>query len=196
LGWRPTSGDRVDRAADRDSLAVRVRGGNGRGGRLGRIGAIVVTARAEPADLLGAPPLRIGEVAAQLGTTTRTIRYYEEIGLLRGGARRSGGAHRSFTEADVQRISEVLRLKELLGLSLEEVRGILDAEEARRLLRERFHRAGDRGEQERLASDALGHLERQLALVRSRRAKLERFERELTATRRELQRFLGAPEEG
>ena len=50
-----------------------------------------------------ATPLRIGEVAERLGTTTRTIRYYEEIGLL-GGGEREAGRHRIYEEADVERL--------------------------------------------------------------------------------------------
>ena len=50
-----------------------------------------------------ATPLRIGEVAERLGTTTRTIRYYEEIGLL-GGGEREAGRHRTYDEADVERL--------------------------------------------------------------------------------------------
>ena len=50
-------------------------------------------------------PLRIGDVAELLGTTPRTIRYYEEIGLLRG-ARAPGRPHRLYDEDDVERLRE------------------------------------------------------------------------------------------
>ena len=62
---------------------------------------------------------RIGEVAARLGVTTRTIRYYEELGLLGSGRKRSKGAHRLYCEADIAHLQGVLRLRDLLGLSLE-----------------------------------------------------------------------------
>ena len=78
-----------------------------------------------------AVPLRIGDVAARVGTTTRTIRYYEEIGLLPGGPDRRAGAHRLYGEEDVERLRELLRLKELLGLSLDELRELVAAEDAR-----------------------------------------------------------------
>jgi MerR family transcriptional regulator, repressor of the yfmOP operon len=61
--------------------------------------------------------LRIGEVADLTGTTPRTIRYYEEIGLL-GGSERAQGKHRVYTQADVDRVREIIRLRDLLGLSL------------------------------------------------------------------------------
>ena len=51
--------------------------------------------------------MKIGDVAKRAGTTPRTIRYYEEIGLLAGGAREAG-AHRTYAEADVDRLIEVM----------------------------------------------------------------------------------------
>src|SRR5947209_20616681 len=90
-----------------------------------------------------ARPLRIGEVASRLGTTTRTIRYYEEIGLLAGSDGRSARAQRLYSEPEVERIAEILRLKDLLGLSLDAGRGILEAEDARRLLPQRLTSTAD-----------------------------------------------------
>ena len=65
--------------------------------------------------------LRIGELAELTGTTPRTIRYYEEIGLLGGSADRAQGKHRCYTQSDVDRIREVVRLRDLLGLSLDQL---------------------------------------------------------------------------
>ena len=45
--------------------------------------------------------IRIGEVAERTGVTTRTIRYYEEIGLLASPERRKG-EHRLYDDADVR----------------------------------------------------------------------------------------------
>jgi DNA-binding transcriptional MerR regulator len=72
--------------------------------------------------------MRIGEVAKLAGTTPRTIRYYEEIGLLPAAGGRERGAHRLYAEADVERLTELLRLKDLLGLSLEELKELVEAE--------------------------------------------------------------------
>ena len=46
-------------------------------------------------------PYRIGEVAERVGITTRTIRYYEELGLLGASSERAKGKHRVYTETDV-----------------------------------------------------------------------------------------------
>src|SRR5437588_4320462 len=79
--------------------------------------------------------LRIGEVAEQTGTTPRTIRYYEEIGLLPGAVDRVQGKHRVYTDAYIERINEIVRLRVLLGLSLEQLSQLLEAESARAELR-------------------------------------------------------------
>ena len=129
-------------------------------------------------------PLRIGEVAELAATTVRTVRYYEEVGLLPGSEERSHGQHRSYTEADVERLREILQLKELLNLSLEELRGLVEAEEARAVIRERYRSATEAAERERLLEEAAGHLDRQLTLIRDRRAALAELEERL-AERRE-----------
>ncbi len=62
---------------------------------------------------------RIGELAARLGTTERTIRYYEERGLL-DSVRRLEGGMRVYTEDDLRRLRFIQKLK-MLGLSLQEM---------------------------------------------------------------------------
>ena len=123
--------------------------------------------------------LRIGEVAEQVGVTTRTIRYYEELGLLGGPADRSKGAHRYYTDADVSRLRELIRLRDLLGLSLEELVALAEAEEARAALRDQWH--GDPTDEERVAilERARELAGQQLDLVNGRRRKLDEFAAEL-----------------
>lgn len=62
---------------------------------------------------------RIGELASRLGLTERTIRYYEELGLLDSVKRLEGGT-RVYTEDDVRRLRFIQKLK-TLGLSLQEM---------------------------------------------------------------------------
>jgi DNA-binding transcriptional MerR regulator len=128
--------------------------------------------------------MRIGEVAERAGTTVRTVRYYEEVGLLPGSEERAHGQHRSYSDADVERLREILQLKELLNLSLDQLRGLVEAEEARAVIRERYRTATEADERERLLLQAARHLDRQLALVRDRRTALAELEERL-AERRE-----------
>ena len=75
------------------------------------------------------PTLRIGEVADRTGVTPRTIRYWEEIGLLGAAHERPEGKHRLYAEADLERISEIVRLRDLLGLSLEQLSAVAGGRE-------------------------------------------------------------------
>jgi DNA-binding transcriptional MerR regulator len=134
--------------------------------------------------------LRIGDLAARVGTTPRTIRYYEELGLLRTKARREAGQHRLYTEDDVERLRELLRLRDLLGVSLEELRELIEAEDARAALRQEFQRVEDPGRRREILDEAIGYLDRQLVLVRRRQAELSTLESELTARRRRARQRL------
>ena len=62
---------------------------------------------------------RIGELASKVGLTERTIRYYEERGLLESVKRLDGG-QRVYTDDDVRRLKFIQKLK-VLGLSLDEM---------------------------------------------------------------------------
>jgi DNA-binding transcriptional MerR regulator len=135
--------------------------------------------------------LRIGEVAKRVGTTPRTIRYYEEIGILPSEGARESGRHRLYGERDVQRLTDALRLKDLLGVSLDELRELLEAEDARAALREEWHQSEPGTERRREMLDESRRLiDRQLALVRRRRDEIAALERELTAKRSLVMRRL------
>ena len=135
----------------------------------------------------GSSQLRIGEIAKRTGTTPRTIRYYEEIGLLPSTADREPGSHRLYGPDDVERLEELLRLKELLGVTLEELSEIATAESARAALRREWHEQDpSAGRREQILAEALSHLTDQLALVRRRRSELEGFESELVARRKRI----------
>ena len=132
--------------------------------------------------------LRIGEVAQRVGVTPRTIRYYEELGLLGSGEVREKGTHRTYAETDVARLQELIRLRDLLGLTLEELVELAEAEEARAALRGRWAEDPSDEERLRIVDEAISHVERQLALVRSRQTRLEEFAAELDAKLSRLRR--------
>jgi DNA-binding transcriptional MerR regulator len=130
--------------------------------------------------------IRIGEVAERTGLTPRTIRYYEEIGLLPGPPERRKGEHRAYDDHDVERLSELKRLRELLNISLDELKQLVEAEEARAAIRERFHASDSDAERVRLLDASLPHVETQLALVRHRLEELSKLESELAAKRKSI----------
>jgi DNA-binding transcriptional MerR regulator len=136
---------------------------------------------------------RIGEVAERTGTTTRTIRYYEEIGLLPEAEDRASGKRRLYTEADVERLGELIRLRDLLGLSLDDLKRLVEAETARAGLRERWQHTDDPDEQRQILEQSLVHIADQLRLVRARQAELERLEGELVSKQRRVRSLLKSP---
>jgi DNA-binding transcriptional MerR regulator len=132
--------------------------------------------------------MRIGEVAERTGLTPRTIRYYEEIGLLPEPVTRRKGAHRAYDDGDVERLSELTRLRDLLNISLEELKQLVEAEEARAAIRRQFRESGSDAERLRLLDAALPHVETQLELVRHRLGELRTLESELVAKRKSILR--------
>jgi DNA-binding transcriptional MerR regulator len=135
--------------------------------------------------------LRIGEVAKLAGTTPRTIRYYEEIGLLPAAGGRAPGAHRTYAEADVERLTELLRLKALLGLSLEELKELVEAEGARAELRREWQSGVDDPVRRRqILDESLTYTARQLDLVRRRRDEIAKLEEELVSRRKRVKALL------
>jgi len=72
--------------------------------------------------------MQIGEVSEQTGLSLRTIRYYEEVGLVTPSARTTGG-FRLYSETDVARLRLVRRMKPL-DFSLEEMKNLLSALDA------------------------------------------------------------------
>ena len=123
---------------------------------------------------------KIGEVAEDVGITQRTIRYYEELGLLGADRARLKGSHRLFTDADIARLRELVRLRNLLGLSLEELTQLAEAAQVSQYLRLRWEASTQDAERAEIIEAAIPNVERQLELVHARQASLAEFEAELT----------------
>ena len=140
-----------------------------------------------------APPLRIGELAKATGTTPRTIRYYEELGLLAGAESRAPGSHRTYTQEDLERLQDLLRLKDLLGVSLDELRDLVTAETARGQLRREWGEGiEDPVRRREVLEQALEHVDTQLGLVARRRSEVAALEEELAAKRKRIRARLRA----
>ncbi len=123
---------------------------------------------------------RIGGLAKAADTTPRTIRYYEELGLLSDDEAREPGSHRTYDEEDLQRLQEVLRLKNLLGLSLAELQAVVEATAGRRELRREWDEGvEDPVRRRELLEEARRHVEAQLDLVHRRRDEITELEAEL-----------------
>ena len=135
--------------------------------------------------------MKIGEVAKLAGVTPRTIRYYEEIGLLPAADSREPGAHRTYATADVERLTELIRLKNLLGVSLDGLRDLVEAEDNREAMRREWHEGVEDPVRRREILETLdGHAKRQLDLVRARRDEIAALEVELLERRARIKRRL------
>ena len=133
--------------------------------------------------------LRIQEVAAETGLTTRAIRYYEEIGLLEPAAR-SDGAYRLFDDSDLERLRFIRELRDDAGFSLAQIGQLLEDETARERNRERFRASRDTAERRAIVLEARERVERQIATLRSKRDRLDTMIDEAEARRRHLDAHL------
>lgn len=102
--------------------------------------------------------MHIGELAERTGLSLRTIRHYDEVGLLPASARTEGG-FRVFTEDDVERLMHIKAMKPL-GFSLEEITELLSVVEA------------PQGEAQGQSAERAAHF---LQRARHERAKLARY---------------------
>lgn len=83
------------------------------------------------------PYLQIGEVAGRTKVTQRTLRFYEEKGLLKPPSRMDGG-FRLYSEDDITRVEQIKELQQLLGFTLAEIKEMLDADEVLSQLRAEY----------------------------------------------------------
>jgi MerR family transcriptional regulator, repressor of the yfmOP operon len=95
-----------------------------------------MTSEIEPGDAR----FRIGEVAKQAGVSPRTLRYYQELGMLDPAGRSPGGSRR-YSARDVARLTRILELRDVMGFDLERINAILHAEDRLAELRQEV-RAG------------------------------------------------------
>ncbi|HLU75470.1 MAG TPA: MerR family transcriptional regulator [Nonomuraea sp.] len=123
--------------------------------------------------------MRIGEFAAAAGVTTRTVRHYEQLGLLQPSERSASG-YRYYTDRELARMKKIGQLQ-ALGLTLEEIATVID-----------LYFDDPTGVQGK--RKVLGILEGHLRETRRRRSDLERFENELVKSIEKVRRLLAEAE--
>lgn len=111
----------------------------------------------------------IEQIASRFEITKRTLRYYEEMGLLPPTTRTEGN-YRRYTEADIERIARIKELRDLLGFSLNDIRHLLEADDERIQIRLAMR-------QETEPTSKLQSLERAAALITDQ---LQLIERKIT----------------
>jgi DNA-binding transcriptional MerR regulator len=129
--------------------------------------------------------LRIQEVAAATGLTPRSIRYYEEMGLLRP-AGRSQGDYRLYDASDLERLRFIRDLRDDAGFSLAEIALLLEDEEARIRDRERFRASADTAEKRAIVRDLVDRMDRQVATLEAKAGRLRAMIESAEARREHL----------
>ncbi|MDQ1421654.1 MAG: MerR family transcriptional regulator, repressor of the yfmOP operon [Acidimicrobiaceae bacterium] len=141
-------------------------------------------ASGDPARLEGvgagaAPGARhsIGELAAAAGVTTRTLRYYQELGLLDPG--HSPGGSRRYTDADAARLRRIMELRSVMGFDLERIGEILESEDRLAQLKAEARRGISEERRREILAEAIAINARMREQVRAKRAVLDGFLAEL-----------------
>lgn len=117
--------------------------------------------------------MRIGEAAEECGVSTRTLRYWHEIGLVApSGPQRH---ERLYLPADVSRAKRIKELQDLLGFSLSEVRAVLETDDVLDELRTAYRSRARPELQLRLIDDAIEANARLLARLDDTLARVEAF---------------------
>jgi DNA-binding transcriptional MerR regulator len=129
--------------------------------------------------------LRINEVAAEAGLTTRAVRYYEEVGLLEPAAR-SDGDYRLYDQSDLERLLFIRSLRDDAGFSLAQIGQLLEDDAARERNRERLRETSDPDERRALLADARTRVDRQIEILEAKAARIATMISEARARREHL----------
>jgi MerR family transcriptional regulator, repressor of the yfmOP operon len=126
--------------------------------------------------------LRIQEVAAQIGATPRSVRYWEEQGLLTPAAR-SDGDYRLYDSTDVERLRFIKGLRDDAGFSLAEIAQLLEDEAARERGHEAYHATTDPAERLQILRDRAVRFDHQIQLLKTKIGRLQTMVDETEARR-------------
>ena len=129
------------------------------------------------------PGRRIGEVAKLTRVTPRTLRYYEELGLIAPGARTLRTQGRRYSEAEVERVRRIKEMQQFLGADLGEIRDVLTAEDRLDRLRAAYRGSNSPTVQAAVLTEAVAMVERRLVQIRERQARLSELQMELEERR-------------
>lgn len=122
--------------------------------------------------------LKIDDIARETGLTKRTIRYYEEIGLIKP-CERSEGNMRLYTEEDIKQLKRVIDAKEVLGFSLQELQRFLALREAIELVEQKSIDSPQLREDPLEVSEVARGLQEQVEMLEMKMKKMRSFQAEL-----------------
>ncbi|WP_261557963.1 MerR family transcriptional regulator [Frankia tisae] len=130
----------------------------------------------------------IGQAAQKLGVSVRSLRYYQEVGLITPSGRTSGG-NRLYADSDLARVRRIRELQTLLGFNLDEIRTILVYEDRLAQVRVEFHAASDDGDRLRLLSEGETAYRKLRAEIDEKISRLAAFRDEIDERLERMNRF-------
>ena len=122
----------------------------------------------------------IGELCKNLGLTTRTLRYWEEVGII-GAVERPGGANRGYTPYTVRRIKFIMKLKDL-GLTIKEMQDL-------------YKIYGEAKQTEQVIPELVRILDVHINKIDEKMAKLSSLRNEIVGYRQKIQDKFNASEQ-
>lgn len=138
--------------------------------------------------------LQIGEVAERTGVTQRTLRFYEEKGLLHPPTRMEGG-FRLYSEDDVRRVKHIRRLQDLLGVTLAEIKEMVEAEVILRELKAQYRPESDISEKKQQLQKAIDVVTRQHDIVSQKAEQMSEMKAQLEERLRTFARWMAELEQ-
>ncbi|ASS67495.1 DNA-binding transcriptional regulator, MerR family [Paenibacillus sp. RU4T] len=128
---------------------------------------------------------KIEDVANLCGLTKRTVRYYEEIGLL--APERSEGGFRLYTESDVEKLKKIINARDALGFSLQELQEYVSIGEELSVLRDGIRIVEDIERKRSMIGDMEKTVEKQLKMMDQKIAKIVKIRSEFIELKDKIQ---------
>jgi MerR family transcriptional regulator, repressor of the yfmOP operon len=139
--------------------------------------------------------IRISDAATRAGVSARTLRYYEELGLLTPSLYTPGGERR-YTPDDVAHLERILELREVLGMNLDEIKEFLSLETRLDQLRATY-RATKGGTSQKARAEQKATLQEAAVLneslaeqIRSKLARMDTFASKLSSDAQRCRKLL------
>ena len=150
---------------------------------------------ASPAEEEPDAGLRISDAATRAGVSARTLRYYEELGILTPSGYTAGGERR-YRQADLARLDRILELREVLGMNLDEIKEFLESDTRLDQVREAYRAKrgvgtkAAREQQRALLEEALALNEALAEQLNAKLARMDAFRAKLAASAQRCRELL------
>ncbi|MDA7026738.1 MerR family transcriptional regulator [Bacillus sp. CLL-7-23] len=122
--------------------------------------------------------MKIDQMAKRSGLTKRTIRFYEEIGLLSAPKRTEGGV-RLYSEDDLEELEKVVMTKEVLGFSLQELQQFIETSKQLEMNKEGYLLSLDKRERKAKLEEIQDMLREQMCMIDKKLEKIHAFKQRL-----------------